>query len=106
MIYLIHFDIKLHHTQHYLGWVENDLEKRFKLHCSGGGAKILRRCNEMGIGYKIVATFEGDRNLERKMKNTNNLKQYCPCCKNKYNETKRINQKKYRQKKLQDVSNL
>lgn len=89
MIYLIHFDTKLHHTQHYLGWVEHDLEKRFKLHCSGGGAKILRRCNEMGIDYKIVATFEGDRNLERLIKKRKNLKSICPCCKEKYHEERR-----------------
>lgn len=98
MIYLIHFTKKLAHSQHYLGFVENDLNARFKLHCSGGGAKILKRCNEVGIEYEIVATFDGDRNMERKMKNTNNLKQFCPICKKQYNE-KRNRQAKQRRKK-------
>lgn len=101
MIYLIHFDKKLHHSQHYLGFAEDNIEARFDQHCKGNGAKILRRCNELGIEYKIVATFEGDRNMERKMKNGKNLKQYCPHCKAEYNEKKRRKQKEYRERKLQ-----
>ena len=107
MIYLIHFDKKLHHSQHYLGFAEDSIEARFDQHCKGNGAKILRRCNEWGIEYKIVAIFEGDRNLERKMKNGKNLKKYCPHCKELYYAESKRRKKEYRkQKKLQILSIL
>ena len=32
MVYLIHFSEKLHHAQHYIGFVDGDLLQRIALH--------------------------------------------------------------------------
>ena len=44
-VYLIHFDEKLAHAQHYIGWA-TDLEKREKEHRSGKGARIINALNK------------------------------------------------------------
>lgn len=82
LVYLIHFDESLKHAKHYLGYVEKDVEKRFKRHVDGNGAKILKAANEAGIEYRIARVWYGvDRNFERTMKNRKNTKFYCPVCK-------------------------
>ena len=45
MVYLIHFQSKLHHAQHYIGFVETDLLQRIELHLSNKGAKLLAAVN-------------------------------------------------------------
>ena len=81
MVYLIHFEEKLHHAQHYLGFTEfEDPNERLERHKAGDGAKILRALNEKGISYSIVRTWNGDRKLERKLKNWKKSKQLCPIC--------------------------
>lgn len=86
MIYIIHFDEKLAHTQHYIGFCRDGTAKRrLKKHKSGEGARILARLNELGIGYKIVNTLPGDRDEERRLKKQKNHKRYCPICNPKTN---------------------
>lgn len=82
MIYLIHFERKLKHAQHYLGFCEDgNLEKRIERHRKGSGAKILRACVENGIEFKVVRVWEdGDRNFERMLKNKKNSRLLCPIC--------------------------
>jgi hypothetical protein len=58
MVYLIHFSEKLHHAQHYLGFVANDLIQRIELHASN----------------------RGDRRLERKLKGYKKYQWFCPVC--------------------------
>ncbi len=85
MIYIIHFDEKLAHAQHYVGYCK---EERFAIrmfeHGAGIGAKILRALVEKGIHYRIANTFPGDRILERRIKNQKNTRRYCPICKSKH----------------------
>jgi hypothetical protein len=59
MVYLIHFEEKLHHAQHYLGFVESDLLQRIALHQSGRGAKLLAAVNEKGIKWRVVRVWPG-----------------------------------------------
>lgn len=81
MVYLIHFDHPLKHAQHYLGFVESNLDERIKRHKAGVGAKILKAANEAGIGWSVVRTWEdGDRNFERKLKNQKKSRCLCPVC--------------------------
>ena len=57
MVYLIHFDQKLHHAQHYLGFVdggEDRLQSRLEYHRKGIGSKLLRAVAQKGIGFNIV----------------------------------------------------
>ncbi len=51
MVYLIHFESKLHHAQHYIGFVEGDLGQRIALHKLGRGAKLLAELNEVVIEW-------------------------------------------------------
>ncbi len=81
MVYLIHFNEKLHHAQHYLGFVEGDLGQRITLHKSGRGAKLLAAINEQGIEWNVVRIWRGaDRNFERKLKNRKKARCFCPVC--------------------------
>lgn len=82
MVYLIHFDRPYHHARHYLGYTKGPVERRFERHQSGDGARLLRQCNEAGIGYRVVRVWEeGDQALERKLKRMRNTgKKLCPVC--------------------------
>ena len=78
-IYLLHFDEKLHHAQHYIGYTE-DLNARMDRHMSGLVSKLVRAVVEAGITFKIAKVWEGDRALERKLKNKKKARLLCPCC--------------------------
>lgn len=79
-VYLIHFDRKLRHAQHYLGFAD-DVDKRLKRHRSNRGARLLAACNRLGIEWKCVRRWdEGDRAFERKLKGLKNAKSLCPVC--------------------------
>ena len=70
MVYLIHFDRPLHHARHYLGYcADGTLEVRLIRHRAGRGARLLAVLRELGIGWQVVRVFEGDRRLERRLKN-------------------------------------
>ncbi len=83
MVYLIHFSEKLHHAQHYLGFVEkkNGLDSRLEYHRNGRGSKLLKAVALKGIEFSVVRTWEdGDRNFERSLKNKRNAPKLCPVC--------------------------
>ena len=79
-VYLIHFESKLHHAQHYIGWA-TDVEQRFKQHAAGTGARLLAAVKENGINFNIVRIWEKEtRKFERLLKNRKNAKHFCPVC--------------------------
>lgn len=81
MVYLIHFKTKLHHAEHYLGFVERNLPRRIKKHKSGAGAKLLAALNRAGIDWEVVRVWkDGDRHFERKLKNYKKARCFCPVC--------------------------
>jgi predicted GIY-YIG superfamily endonuclease len=81
MVYLIHFSQKLHHAQHYIGFVEDDLVRRIELHLSNRGAKLLAAVNNNGIHWQVVRIWmDGDRQLERWLKNYKKSRCFCPVC--------------------------
>ena len=85
MVYLIHFQSKLHHAQHYIGFVETDLLQRIELHLSNKGAKLLAAVNNQGIRWQVVRIWlEGDRRMERKLKNYKKARCFCPVCKSQH----------------------
>lgn len=84
MVYLIHFQTKLHHAQHYIGFVADDLMQRIELHRSNRGAKLLAALNNNGINWQVVRVWmSGDRTLERRLKNYKKSKCFCPVCSGK-----------------------
>lgn len=84
MVYLIHFDQKLHHAQHYIGFVDSPkhtLEARLEYHKNGNGSKLMKAVVANGIPYSVARTWtDGDRNFERKLKNMKKARTLCPVC--------------------------
>ena len=81
MVYLIHFQEKLHHAQHYIGYVDKNLKQRIRKHRSNKGAKLLIAVNSKGIQWEVVRVWEdGDRQLERRLKNCKKSRCFCPVC--------------------------
>jgi predicted GIY-YIG superfamily endonuclease len=81
MVYLIHFDKPYRHAKHYIGHCEDGkLEQRLARHRKGDGAKLLAVIQKAGIGWKVVRIWpDGDRELERKLKNRAATDK-CPVC--------------------------
>jgi predicted GIY-YIG superfamily endonuclease len=73
VIYILQFDRPLGNTQHraryYLGYCEpGRLDQRLAEHRAGIGAAITRAAVERGYSLEVVASFPGDRTLERRLK--------------------------------------
>lgn len=84
-VYILHFEKKFYHTQHYIGWTKGNsieaVQKRLKTHLSGKGSKIVRSVVASGIKIEVATIFiNGDRKLERKLKDKKNAKQFCSIC--------------------------
>lgn len=78
-IYLLHFDRPFGHAKHYLGWTEGPLENRLNAHATGNGSKLMSHVTAAGIGFTCVRTWQGDRHLERRLKQRHSPK-LCPIC--------------------------
>jgi predicted GIY-YIG superfamily endonuclease len=79
-VYLIHFEEKLHHAGHYLGY-SKILSIRIWQHKINQGAKLIRAVNKAGIEWHVVRTWTvDDQELERLLKNQKNSPRYCPIC--------------------------
>lgn len=82
MLYLLHFDTPLAHARHYLGYTRNGgLERRLAEHRAGNGARLMAVVQLAGITWELARTWpEGDRTLERRIKNQGGLSRFCPTC--------------------------
>ena len=99
MIYLIHFDEPYHHAQHYIGFVEHDLEARLERHAKGHGSKLMKAVTLAGIEWDVVAIWEdGTRTEERMLKNQKNARALCPICCEEHRERKNADARKRRLK--------
>ena len=79
-VYLIHFESRLKHAGHYLGFC-NDLARRTAQHRSGNGARLMEVVASAGIAWKVVRTWAGDRRFERTLKRRKNTpRRLCPVC--------------------------
>jgi predicted GIY-YIG superfamily endonuclease len=78
-IYLLHLDTPLRHARHYVG-LADDLETRLERHASGQGARMLAVCRERGITWQLARTWQGNRKLERQLKNRKEAPKLCPIC--------------------------
>jgi predicted GIY-YIG superfamily endonuclease len=79
-VYLIHFEERLHHAGHYLGYSKM-LTVRIWLHKINQGAKLIQAVNKAGIPWQVVRTWTVDsQELERLLKNQKNSPKLCPIC--------------------------
>lgn len=83
--YLVHLDQALGSTrprgraQHYLGTTIN-LDQRLQTHREGRGARMLAAAVQRGIGFDVVRTWPGGRDVERRLKAQRNAPRMCPRC--------------------------
>jgi predicted GIY-YIG superfamily endonuclease len=77
-IYLLHFDRPFGHARHYLGWTR-DLDARLAAHGKSDGSALMRAVAAAGIGWRLAATWEGDRYRERQLKARGHTRK-CPIC--------------------------
>ena len=77
--YLIHFDTKFGHAQHYVGFTDN-YSRRISEHRLSRGAKLLTAVNLAGIGWSVVKVWKDGRGRERHIKRQKNTKRFCPVC--------------------------
>lgn len=76
---------------HYLGSCSGPPEQRLAQHLKGktaGGSPLVKAAHDRGLEIKIVKTWKGNRQKERKMKNRHRLSDHCPNCKQRRNQTK------------------
>jgi hypothetical protein len=85
VVYLVHLDRKLGSDHplggagHYLGTTTN-LANRLATHAAGKGARMLAAAVERGIGFDVVRTWPGGRDVERRLKRQRNAPRMCPRC--------------------------
>lgn len=80
VVYLLHFEKKYKHAQHYIGYTD-DLDKRIKKHRKGDGARLVEVFAENGIDFVIARVWQDkDRNFERRLKNQKSARKLCPLC--------------------------
>ena len=79
IVYLIHFSKPYQHAQHYIGSTF-DLDLRMQQHEAGQGARLMEVVTDAGIDWEVVRTWNGDRKLERQLKNLHNAPLLCPEC--------------------------
>ena len=81
IVYLLCFSAPYRHARHYLGFA-TDLEARLAEHRAGRGARLIQVITAAGIDFTVARTWEGDRSLERRLKNGHNTPaRLCPRCK-------------------------
>ena len=82
-VYLLHFSDPIapgrHTAQHYLGYAD-DLAPRVNAHMHGAGARFTQVAKERGLTFVVVRTWDGDRKLERQLKNRHEGRRLCPIC--------------------------
>jgi predicted GIY-YIG superfamily endonuclease len=54
--------------------------QRLETHRAGKGARMLAAANRLGIGYDVVRTWPGGRDVERRIKAQRNAPRLCPAC--------------------------
>lgn len=78
--YLLHFEPGYKHARHYLGHAV-DIEPRIHAHLHGRGARLTQVALEAGCALVLVRVWEdGDRKLERRLKNWHGSGRLCPIC--------------------------
>jgi hypothetical protein len=89
MIYILHIDPPLKHARHYVGWTADaDVTRRVKEHLEQKGrrpSRLVGAALTAGCQVSLVASFEGTRDDERRLKNNGAATRYCPLCRPAYN---------------------
>lgn len=79
VVYLIHFDEPYKHARHYIGSAV-DLDKRLEEHARGTGSRLMAVIMAAGIPWQLARTWDGGRQLERRLKTLGGAARLCPIC--------------------------
>jgi hypothetical protein len=66
---------------HYLGWAKDlpdRIDEHVKSHASS--SRLIMEANRRGIAWRVVRTWEGTRDLEKKLRGRKQNRQLCPEC--------------------------
>lgn len=86
-VYLLHFDPPYKHAAHYLGYTPGEVSSRIALHRKGKGARLTQVAVDAGCRLILTRVWEdGDRKLERRLKNWHGHNKLCPICKGEIHE--------------------
>lgn len=82
--YLIHFDQKHHHAQHYIGCSQH-IGWRIRRHLDNNGARLLKTLNGLGISWQVVRVWpvcgvDERYKLEQQLKSRKKSATFCPIC--------------------------
>lgn len=85
MVYLLHFakPISPNHTcQHYLGFSDTGFDRILQQRVGGSqAARLCQVAKERGIDFVVARIWpDGDRRLERQLKNRKDAPRLCPIC--------------------------
>ncbi len=82
-IYIIHFDTRLSHAEHYVGST-NTLEARLKAHAKGYGARITKELKTQRTNWRLSTLYHArnqtHREIEARIKKQKNTPAFCKIC--------------------------
>ena len=83
-VYVLHFDSKLSHAEHYVGCTHNIFD-RLTAHANGAGSRLTQVLRENGFRWRLGAlgvcpSHASVRRVERNVKKQHNAKRYCEVC--------------------------
>jgi len=81
-VYLIHIEPAFRHFRHYLGWSPN-IEKRFKAHKNGQGARLTKLASMAGHELKLARVWLDATPIDERRLKGRSLKPLCPVCSGK-----------------------
>jgi hypothetical protein len=80
-LYLLHIEPPYKHARHYLGIaLDDNVSRRLHEHLVGRGSPLLEAAVAAGCVLHLVATFTGDKVLERRLKRNAHSPAWCPMC--------------------------
>ncbi len=84
---MLHFERPIapgrHTCQHYIGYAD-DLAARLQAHDTGHGARLTQVARALGIKWRVVRLWRGDRSFERRLKERKEGPRLCPICGHAY----------------------
>lgn len=79
-VYLLHFAPAYKQARHYLGYAD-ELGPRINAHMCGKGARLTQVAHDAGCNLVLARVWpDGDRKLERQLKNRKHAPDLCPIC--------------------------
>lgn len=87
-LYLLHLEPPYQHAGHYLGFAVN-IERRVRQHlrATGKASPLVRAALEAGSTVELARVWpDGDRTLERRLKNQHGHGRFCPICRARQRE--------------------